>query len=189
MGGLAPGAARDGRRRASWRSSSARAPAPGRCDAARTRRCHAQRDVRCAGGSRARDAYRQLVRTDRASVWRSTALRRGIYVLALLPGVVAAAVGLDWASLVLLPGLVAAGAGLLFGVNAFCLDGSGALWLSSLPHPPALAFWAKTRVLLEVCAIAVVVALARRRPARRRAPRRRPSWRPPFARPPPAACR
>jgi hypothetical protein len=69
-------------------------------------------------------------------------------------------VGLDWASMVLLPGLVAAGAGLLFGVNAFCLDGSGALWLSSLPHPPSLAFWAKTRVLLEVCATAVFVALA-----------------------------
>ena len=61
--------------------------------------------------------------------------------------------------MVLLPGLVAAGAGLLFGVNAFCLDGSGALWLSSLPHPPQLAFWAKTRVLLEVCSTAVVVAL------------------------------
>ncbi len=107
----------------------------------------------------ARDAFRQLVRTDRASVWRSTALRRGIYVLALLPGVVAAAVGLDWTSLILLPGLVAAGAGLLFGVNAFCLDGSGALWLSSLPHAASLAFWAKTRVLLEVCGGAVVVAL------------------------------
>jgi hypothetical protein len=107
----------------------------------------------------ARDAFHQLLRTDRASVWRSTALRRGIYVLALLPGVVAAAVGLDWASLVLLPGLVAAGAGLLFGVNAFCLDGSGAVWLSSLPHPATLAFWAKTRVLLEVCGAAVIVSL------------------------------
>ncbi|HYN74956.1 MAG TPA: hypothetical protein VEV13_02040 [Candidatus Limnocylindria bacterium] len=105
------------------------------------------------------DAFSQLVRTDRASVWRSTALRRGIYVLALLPAVVAAAVGLDWTSLILLPGLVAAGAGLLFGVNAFCLDGSGALWLSSLPHPASLAFWAKTRVLLEVCGGAVLVAL------------------------------
>jgi hypothetical protein len=107
----------------------------------------------------AQDAFGQLVRTDRASVWRSTALRRGIYVLALLPAVVAAAVGLDWTSLILLPGLVAAGAGLLFGVNSFCLDGSGALWLSSLPHPAALAFWAKTRVLLEVCVGAVLVAL------------------------------
>ncbi len=106
------------------------------------------------------NAFRQLVRTDRASVWRSTALRRGIYVLALLPGVVAAAVGLDWASLVLLPGLVAAGAGLLFGVNAFCLDGSGALWLSSLPHTSRLAFWAKTRVVLEICAGAAFIALA-----------------------------
>ncbi len=107
----------------------------------------------------ARDAFHQLVRTDRASVWRASALRRGIYVLALLPGVVAAAAGLDWTSLILVPGLVAAGAGLLFGVNAFCLDSSGALWLSSLPHRPELAFWSKTRVLFEVCAGAVAVAL------------------------------
>jgi hypothetical protein len=107
----------------------------------------------------ASSAFGQLVRIDRASVWRSTALRRGIVVLALLPGVVAAAVGLDWTSLILLPGLVAAGAGLLFGVNAFCLDSSGALWLSSLPHEAKLAFWSKTRVLLEVCGGAVLVAL------------------------------
>ncbi len=107
----------------------------------------------------AHTAFGQLLRIDRASVWRSTALRRGILVLALLPGVVAAAVGLDWTSLILLPGLVAAGAGLLFGVNAFCLDSSGALWLSSLPHEATLAFWSKTRVLLEVCGGAVLVAL------------------------------
>jgi hypothetical protein len=72
---------------------------------------------------------------------------------------VGAAAGADWASIVLLPGLVAAGAGLLFGVNAFCLDSSGAVWLASLPHDPRLAYFAKARVLAEVCLAAVAVAV------------------------------
>ena len=85
--------------------------------------------ARTVAGSRARE----MLATDRASVWRSPSLRRGLLVLGILPGAVAAVAGLDWPSLVLLPGLVAAGAGLLFGVNAFCLDGTGAVWLASLP--------------------------------------------------------
>ena len=61
----------------------------------------------------------------------------------------------------MLPGLVAAGAGLLFGVNAFCLDGSGAVWLASLPHDPRLVARAKAIVLAEtVLAAAVVAAFA-----------------------------
>ena len=82
-------------------------------------------------------ALAELVAVDRASVWRAPALRRGAVVLALLPGLLAAGAQLPWSSLVVLPGLVAAAAGLLFGVNAFCLDGPGAVWLASLPHPPA----------------------------------------------------
>src|SRR4051794_41953804 len=70
---------------------------------------------------------------DRASVWRSRSLRRGLLVLGILPGAAAALADLPWSSLVLLPALVSAGAGLLFGVNAFCLDGPGAVWLGSLP--------------------------------------------------------
>ena len=80
-------------------------------------------------------------------------------MLGLLPGAVAAVAGLNWPSLVLLPGLVAAGAGLLFGVNAFCLDGSGAVWLTSLPGRPATAFWSKTRVVLEICTVATVLTV------------------------------
>ncbi len=91
----------------------------------------------------------QLVALDRASVWRTPALRRGTLVLALLPGLVAAGTAAPWASLVVLPGLVAAGAAMLFGINAFALDGSGALWLASLPHDPALALRAKAVVLAE----------------------------------------
>lgn len=98
--------------------------------------------------------------TDRASVWRSTSLRRGLLVLGVLPGLVAAAAGLQWSSLVLLPGLVAAGAGLLFGVNAFCLDGTGAVWLASLPGGPGVLFRAKAQVVAEVCTVAVVLAVA-----------------------------
>ena len=99
-----------------------------------------------------------LVAVDRASVWRAPALRRGALVLAVLPGLLAAGAALPWASLVVLPGLVAAGAGLLFGVNAFCLDASGARWLASLPHDPALALQAKAVVLTETVLGTVVVA-------------------------------
>ncbi len=74
-----------------------------------------------------------LIRVDRANVWRAAPLRRGLFVLAVLPGVVAAGAALRWDSLVLLPALVAAGAGLLYGVNMFCLDAGGATWLASLP--------------------------------------------------------
>jgi hypothetical protein len=106
-----------------------------------------------------RTAFQELTAVDRASVWRSIPLRRGIIVLGLLPGLVAAVARVDWSTIVLLPALVAAGAGLLFGVNAFCLDSSGAMWLSSLPHDSRLAFFAKARVLAEVCAGVVVLAV------------------------------
>jgi len=95
---------------------------------------------------------------DRASVWRSTSLRRGIVVLTITPAAIAVLARVDWAALVFVPGLVAAGAGLLFGVNVFCLDSTGAQWLSSLPHDPDLVFRAKTWVLTEVCLGAVLVA-------------------------------
>ena len=52
-----------------------------------------------------------------------------------------------------------AGAGLLFGVNAFCLDASGALWLASLPRDPGVAFWCRTRVVAETCLAAALVTL------------------------------
>ncbi|MGZ4631519.1 MAG: hypothetical protein ACXV2G_02540 [Actinomycetes bacterium] len=108
----------------------------------------------------ARSVLRAHLAVDRASVWRSPSLRRGLLVLGLLPGLVAAAAGLAWPSLVLLPGLVAAGAGLLFGVNAFCLDGSGAVWLASLPADVRLVFRSKARVVAEVCCVAVALTVA-----------------------------
>jgi len=104
-------------------------------------------------------AYRMLVRMDRASVWRSPPLRRGLLVLGVLPVAAAALASLPWSSIALLPPLVASGAALLFGVNALCLDGSGALWASSLPHDPALVLRSKARVVAEVSAASVVVVL------------------------------
>lgn len=101
----------------------------------------------------------ELVAVDLASVWRSTPLRRGVMVLAVLPGVVALLAQPEWSTLTMLPGLVAAGAGLLFGVNAFCLDGAGAAWVSTLPHPPRLTLLSKLVVTAETCLAAVVVAL------------------------------
>jgi hypothetical protein len=102
---------------------------------------------------------RELVAIDRASVWRSLPLRRGILVLLFLPGVVAALAAMSWQSLILLPGLVAAGAGLLFGINAFALDSGGSTWLATLPDWPRYAFVAKTWVLTEVTLLAVFAAL------------------------------
>ena len=124
-------------------------PAPAPASAGRTRRAPR------------RSALAELVAVDRASIWRAPALRRGAVVLALLPGLLAAGAQLPWSSLVVLPGLVAAAAGLLFGINAFCLDGPGAVWLASLPHPPALVARAKLVVLTEtVLGAALVTALA-----------------------------
>lgn len=64
-----------------------------------------------------------------------------------------------WVSLTLLPGLVAAGAGLLFGVNAFCLDGAGAVWVASLPHDPRHTFLAKLVVIGQTCLVGVLLAV------------------------------
>lgn len=91
-----------------------------------------------------------MVRVDRSSVWRAVPLRRGLAVLALMPGTVALAGQLTWDLVTVLPGLVASGAALLFGVNAWCLDGRGALWRDSLPVAPRTAFTSKVVVLLEV---------------------------------------
>lgn len=105
---------------------------------------------------------RALVRIDRASVWRSVPLRRGLLVLALLPGVIAAAGALEWNMVTILPGLVASGGGLLFGVNAWALDGRGALWRDSLPADQGLALLSKGIVLAEilVASAAVTIGLA-----------------------------
>lgn len=74
----------------------------------------------------------------------------GLASLALLPGLLAVMGGVPWPSLALLPGLVASGAALLYGVNAWCLDGRGALWRESLPVAPRVAYWARAAVLAEV---------------------------------------
>ncbi|MGZ5401023.1 MAG: hypothetical protein ACXWDM_13530, partial [Nocardioides sp.] len=66
-----------------------------------------------------------LVRMDRASVWRAVPMRRGIAVLAVGPGLIAVLGNLPWESVTVLPGLVVSGGALLFGVNAWCLDGRG----------------------------------------------------------------
>jgi hypothetical protein len=100
-----------------------------------------------------------LIATDHASLWRSVPLRRGVLVLVIVPGLVAALAGMSWQSLVLVPGLIAAGAGLLFGINAFALDYTGAVWLATLPQWPKYAFISKAVVFAEVTLAAVVSAL------------------------------
>jgi hypothetical protein len=100
-----------------------------------------------------------LVRTDRGSVWRAVPMRRGLAVLAIGPGVVALAGNLDWPQMTILPGLVASGGALLFGVNAWCLDGRGGLWRESLPVGPAVVFAARTWVLTEFLLVASFVTM------------------------------
>jgi hypothetical protein len=72
---------------------------------------------------------------------------------------VALAGDLTWDLVTVLPGLVASGGALLFGVNAWCLDGRGALWRDSLPAAPGVAFAAKALVLLEVLLVPALLTL------------------------------
>lgn len=101
-----------------------------------------------------------LVRTDRGSVWRAVPMRRGLAVLAVGPGLVALVGNLPWSSMTILPGLVASGGALLFGVNAWCLDGRGALWRESLPVGPGVVFAARAYVLAEFLLAASMVTIA-----------------------------
>lgn len=100
-----------------------------------------------------------MVRIDRAGVWRSVPLRRGVVVLALMPGLIATAGSLRWDLITILPGLVASGGGLLFGVNAWCLDGRGALWRESLPADQRLVFLSKVVVVFELLLMAASVTI------------------------------
>jgi hypothetical protein len=106
-----------------------------------------------------RSALGVLIRTDRASVWRSVPMRRGVLVLAVGPGLVAMFGDLHWAQMTILPGLVASGGALLFGVNAWCLDGRGALWRENLPAPPTALFDARTWVLVEFLGVASLLTI------------------------------
>ena len=101
-----------------------------------------------------------LIRIDRASVWRSVPVRRGLLVLSVGPGVVALAGALTWSQLILLPGLVASGGALLFAVNGWCLDGRGGLWRASLPVDPGVVFTARAWVCAEFLAVAALITLA-----------------------------
>ena len=65
---------------------------------------------------------------DRSSIWRSAPLRRGAFVLAGLPAIGGALAPMSWPFLDLIPGMVTSGLALLFGVNPWALDGTGALW-------------------------------------------------------------
>jgi len=107
----------------------------------------------------ARSDFWALVRVDRGSVWRSVPLRRGVAVLAALPGLIAVGGGLEWQMMTMLPGLVASGAALLFGINAWCLDGRGALWRDALPVSPSTVFAARTWVLLELLLVSSAVTM------------------------------
>jgi hypothetical protein len=106
-----------------------------------------------------RSDLRALVSVDRASIWRSVPLRRGLLVLAFMPGLIAVAGSLEWSMITILPGLVASGGALLFGVNSWCLDGRGALWRDSLPVSAPLAYYAKVIVLFEVLLSAAALTL------------------------------
>ncbi|HEX6151178.1 hypothetical protein [Nocardioides sp.] len=100
-----------------------------------------------------------LLRIDRASVWRAVPMRRGMAVLAIGPGLVAVVGGLPWSSVTVLPGLVVSGGALLFGVNAWCLDGRGLLWRENLPVAPGTVFTVRALVIAEFLAIASLVTI------------------------------
>ena len=114
---------------------------------------------------RAIDASTIAARMDRAGLWRSPSIRRGLVLLAAIPAVALWLAGSQLSLMALLPGLIAAGSALLFGINAFCLDGPGALWLAGLPMKPSLWFWRRTRLVAGVALAAtapiVVIGLVR----------------------------
>jgi len=99
------------------------------------------------------------LRIDRAGVWRSAPLRRGLVALPAAPALAAAAARLDWYLVAILPCLVTAGAALLFGVNALSLDGTGAVWRASLPGAPWVLLAARLLVVAEICLLASAVAV------------------------------
>jgi hypothetical protein len=80
-------------------------------------------------------------------------------VLAIGPGLVAIVGNLPWASMTILPGLVASGGELLFGVNAWSLDGSGALWRENLPVSPSHVFDARAWVITEFLTAAALITI------------------------------
>ena len=80
-------------------------------------------------------------------------------VLAVGPGLVAVLGNLPWESVTILPGLVVSGGALLFGVNAWCLDGRGVLWRENLPVAPGLVFNARAVVLAEFLGLASLVTI------------------------------
>lgn len=99
-----------------------------------------------------------LIALDVRLVTRSVPLRRGAAALVVLPVTGAALASIPWSGITLLPGLVASAAGLLYGVNAFALDGPGAVWRESLPQPPRL--WLDARVVVLMMVVAAPAALA-----------------------------
>lgn len=96
---------------------------------------------------------------DWASARRSKPVRRGMILFAVVPGLAGLAAGMPWQDMVVLPGLVATGAALLFGVNSFALDGSGATWLESTPRSARHAFASKALAVATVTTLVVTGAL------------------------------
>lgn len=103
-------------------------------------------------------ALRVWRRADWAGVWRSPPLRRGLVVLVVAPVVGGLLAQVGWTDISLITAVVASGAGLLFGVNAFCLDGEGAPWRESLPVPARTWLVARAWVLTEVVLLTAVLA-------------------------------
>jgi hypothetical protein len=101
-----------------------------------------------------------LLRTDLAGVWRSVPLRRGALVLGVLPALVAGAGRVPWETMTVLPALVASGAALLFGVNAWCLDGPGAWWRESQPVAPGTLLLARALALTLTVVAPLLLTLA-----------------------------
>lgn len=104
--------------------------------------------------------FAMMRRMDRDSVWRSIGMRRGLMVLGTGPGLVALIGGMTWSQALMLPGLAASGAALLFAVNAWCLDGRGAVWRATLPVSAATVFAARAVVALECFAVVSLLTLA-----------------------------
>jgi hypothetical protein len=100
-----------------------------------------------------------LLRRDVVGIWRAPALRRGALLIGLLPAAAVAATRADWTVLILVPSLVGAGAALMFAINAFCLDASGSIWVTSQPIPASTVFWTRTATVAVTITLPVTIAV------------------------------
>lgn len=98
-------------------------------------------------------------RLDWVGVLRSPPLRRALVVLLILPPLGASVSRVPTAGFPMLAAVIAAATSLVVAVNAFCLDGPGALWRQTLPDAARSWFIARALLIAEMSVGIVLLTL------------------------------